>query len=78
MTSELRRSTFRILFTISMGQIANKLWHELPKHFSFISLDEFVIMPNLIHGIVIIESMTAVWTKNANLSLHSSHNNMLR
>jgi len=61
-----------------MGQIANKLWHELPKHFSFISLDEFVIMPNLIHGIVIIESTTAVWTKNANLSLHSSHNNMLR
>lgn len=33
-----------------------------PKHFSFISLDEFVIMSNHIHGILIIEPMTAVRT----------------
>jgi putative transposase len=39
-----------------MGQIAHKLWYEIPEHFSFVSLDEFVVMPNHVHGIVIIQS----------------------
>jgi hypothetical protein len=26
------------------GQIANIIWYELAKHFSFVSLDEFVVM----------------------------------
>lgn len=38
------------------GQIANKMWYKLPEHFSFISLDVFVVMPDHIHGIIIIES----------------------
>jgi REP element-mobilizing transposase RayT len=42
------------------GQIASKLWCELTEHFLFVSLDEFVVMPNHIHGIVIIEPTTAV------------------
>jgi putative transposase len=43
------------------GQIAKKLWHKLPEHFPFISLDEFVIMPDHIHGIIIINpNMDAV------------------
>jgi hypothetical protein len=25
---------------------ASKIWNELPEHFSFVSLDEFVVMPN--------------------------------
>lgn len=36
------------------GQIAKKLWQELPEHFSFVSLDEYVIMPDHVHGIIII------------------------
>jgi REP element-mobilizing transposase RayT len=36
------------------GQIAKKLWRELPEHFSFVSLDEYVIMPDHVHGIIII------------------------
>jgi REP element-mobilizing transposase RayT len=36
------------------GQIAKKLWQELPEHFSFVSLDEYVIMPDHMHGIIII------------------------
>jgi REP element-mobilizing transposase RayT len=44
------------------GQIALKSWHELPEHFSFVSLDEFVVMPNHVHGIIIIESAPAVRT----------------
>jgi REP element-mobilizing transposase RayT len=47
------------------GRIAFKLWYALPEHFSFVSLDEFVIMPNHVHGIVIIQSPTAVGTLHA-------------
>ena len=42
------------------GRIAYKLWYEIPEHFSFVSLDEFVVMPNHVHGIVIIQSMAPV------------------
>ena len=32
------------------------VWHELPLEFPAISLDAFVVMPNHIHGIIIIEA----------------------
>lgn len=38
------------------GQIANKFWEEIPQHFPIIILDEFVIMPDHIHGILIIDN----------------------
>ena len=38
-----------------IGNIANKFWIELPDHFSFVSIDEFVVMPNHIHGILILQ-----------------------
>ena len=47
------------------GKIAYDFWYELPEHFSFVSLDEFVVMPNHIHGIVIIESPDIVGTLHA-------------
>ena len=36
------------------GKMANHIWYEIPKHFSFVLLDEFVVMPDHIHGIIII------------------------
>ena len=42
------------------GKIAHNLWNEVPEHFSFVSLDEFVVMSNHVHGIVIIGSAPAV------------------
>lgn len=36
------------------GKIINKYWLEIPKHFENIELDEYVIMPNHVHGIIII------------------------
>jgi REP element-mobilizing transposase RayT len=41
------------------------MWYEMPKHFLSISLDEFVVMPNHIHGIIIIEPATPVRTLHA-------------
>jgi len=37
-----------------IGSIALKMWHEIPAHFPYITLDEYVIMPDHIHGIIII------------------------
>jgi REP element-mobilizing transposase RayT len=61
------------MFLSESGQIANKIWYELPKHFSFVSLDEFVVMPNHIHGIVIIEPTTVVRTLHATSPQHPTN-----
>jgi putative transposase len=37
-----------------IGKIAHKFWIEIPNHFPFVELGEFVIMPNHVHGIIII------------------------
>ncbi|NCC74287.1 MAG: hypothetical protein EOM06_12955 [Sphingobacteriia bacterium] len=36
------------------GIFAEKFWYEIPYHFPFVILDAFVVMPNHIHGIIII------------------------
>jgi REP element-mobilizing transposase RayT len=38
------------------GEIVNECWSDIPKHFEFAELDDFVIMPNHTHGIIIINS----------------------
>jgi len=35
-----------------VGKMADKYWREIPVHFPFVKLDEFVVMPNHVHGIV--------------------------
>ncbi len=37
-----------------LGKIADSYWKEIPKHFKNVELDYYVIMPNHIHGIIII------------------------
>ena len=37
------------------GEIVKKCWLEIPEHFSRIKIEEFVIMPNHFHGIIIID-----------------------
>ena len=41
-----------------LGKTAENCWCEIPHHFPFVKLDEFVIMPNHIHGIIIIEKQS--------------------
>ena len=36
------------------GNIAHQYWLEIPNHFPGTMLDEFVIMPNHVHGIIVI------------------------
>ena len=34
------------------GRIAAKCWHEIPEHFANARIDEFVAMPNHVHGLL--------------------------
>lgn len=38
-----------------IGKIAYQYWEEIPDHFPFVELGEFVVMPNHMHGIVVID-----------------------
>jgi putative transposase len=38
-----------------IGQGAWDCWHDIPAHFPFVVLDEFVVMPNHVHGIIVID-----------------------
>jgi putative transposase len=38
-----------------IGNIAKEYWKNIPQHFPFVILDEFTIMPNHVHGIIVID-----------------------
>ena len=40
------------------GEAARKCWLEIPAHYPDVKLDVFIIMPNHVHGILIIENNT--------------------
>jgi REP element-mobilizing transposase RayT len=37
------------------GRVVAQVWQDLPAHYPNFSLDEFVIMPNHLHGLLVIE-----------------------
>ncbi|RYD76098.1 MAG: transposase, partial [Sphingobacteriales bacterium] len=39
------------------GKIAHKYWQEIPQHFPNCKLDEFIVMPNHVHGILILDNI---------------------
>ena len=38
-----------------LGRAEVDFWNEIPAHFPFVELDAFVVMPNHVHGIIIID-----------------------
>jgi putative transposase len=38
-----------------IGKIASQFWLEIPNHFPHVKLDEFIVMPNHIHGLLILD-----------------------
>ncbi len=40
---------------LEIGKIADKFWKEIPKHFNDVKIDNFIIMPNHVHGIIVID-----------------------
>ena len=39
----------------AVGKFADQFWAEIPNHFTHTYIDAYVIMPNHVHGIVVID-----------------------
>jgi len=47
------------------GQTVERCWVDIPAHFPSVELDEFVIMPNHVHGIIVLtDAMNTVGAKD--------------
>lgn len=57
--------------TSEIGTLAEKYWMEIPQHFPYIELGNFVVMPNHVHGILIIDK-NVVETLHCNVSENES------
>jgi REP element-mobilizing transposase RayT len=53
-----------IMILNNAGRFANKCWLEIPEHFPHVALDEFIVMPNHIHGIINIDTINNVGVQN--------------
>lgn len=53
----------------AIGEYAQIFWMEIPKHFPFVELGNFVIMPNHIHGILIINNVKSLHYNDMDKSL---------
>ena len=38
-----------------IGKMAYQFWNKISEHFPFVILDEFIVMPNHVHGIIVID-----------------------
>ena len=47
-----------------LGKFVKHCWEDIPTHFPFVELDEYIIMPNHIHGIIGIEKPDDVMKNN--------------
>jgi len=44
-----------LFHTAAIAQVIEHWWYELPAKFATVSLDAFVVMPNHVHGLVVLE-----------------------
>jgi putative transposase len=49
------------------GEIAERFWKEIPEHYDKAEMDEYIIMPNHIHGILIINNEKDVRTERCSV-----------
>ncbi len=55
-----------------LGIIVNILWYKIPNHAPFVELGDFVVMPNHIHGILILNKPNLQKTLHAVETLHAT------
>lgn len=53
-----------------MGHIANNCWIDIPVHFPFVKLGPHIIMPDHVHGIIIIDKQKDHAAQNSNSKNH--------
>ncbi|UCD95368.1 MAG: transposase [Candidatus Zixiibacteriota bacterium] len=56
------------------GNIAHEYWLLIPEHYGLVQIDDFVVMPNHIHGIIIIEGLEAVPNETEQCSVATDKN----
>ena len=56
-----------------IGEIVEKYWWEITEHFSNVDLDEFIVMPNHIHGIITIKKIEILDSNNIPKSKESHY-----
>ncbi len=37
-----------------VGRMVEKIWREIPEYYSNVDIDEYIIMPNHMHGIIVL------------------------
>jgi putative transposase len=53
------------LNSTAIGLIANEYWQSIPQHYPFTVLDEYIIMPNHLHGVIgIAKGELTKWKSN--------------
>jgi putative transposase len=58
----------------SLGQVAQDCWEAIPKHFPFVKLGEWIVMPNHVHGIIIIDKPAPPPVETQNLASAETQN----
>ena len=58
------------------GVVADILWHEIPNHSKYVELGDFVVIPNHIHGILILDKPVGVDT-NDNADANNDNDNVV-
>jgi len=57
-----------------IGEIAQQCWSEIPKHYPMVKLDEFIVMPNHVHGIInIVETQNFASLQNDDTKSSKTH-----
>ena len=62
-----------------IGKIVKNFWMEIPKHYPNVNLDEFVLMPDHVHGIIVIKNVmsnveTPHWGVSTGINRNPHHN----
>jgi REP element-mobilizing transposase RayT len=60
-----------------LGQFAHDCWVQIPQHFNRVALDEFIIMPNHVHGIIIIRDLMENESSETSLITNQPTNNQI-
>lgn len=54
-----------------IGCLAWKCWYEIPKYYPFVILDEFVVMPDHVHGVLFIKKQNLVAPQQETINIRN-------
>ncbi len=56
------------------GQMVWDVWHKIPEHFPHADIDEFVVMPNHFHGIIVLSGRGMASGDRRGMACHAPTN----